>query len=64
MIRHAVRPPKLTGTPEWIFQWREKSLPWFPKLLATAIVAGGFTLLLPLKVRVAELPKLRRGVLP
>ncbi len=48
---------KLTGTPEWLFPWRDRQTPLFPKLLAFAFVGAAFTLLLSLKVRVAEFEK-------
>jgi hypothetical protein len=47
------RPPKLMGTPEWIFHWRRVREPFFPWLLAVALVAGAFLLgVATLRVRV------------
>jgi hypothetical protein len=57
MASSAVNPRKPKGTPEWLFEWRGTRLSRFPGLFATAIVAGAFTFLLPLKVSLTELAK-------
>jgi hypothetical protein len=53
MSRVTVHPHKLSGTPEWIFPWRGGSRPLLPRLIALAVVATAFTLLVTtVKIRV------------
>jgi hypothetical protein len=41
------------GTPEWVFRWRGSRQPFFPRLVALALVTAGFTFLIsPVKIRV------------
>lgn len=53
MSRGTVHPLNLPGTPEWIFPWRGRDRPLLPRLLALAVVATAFTLLVTtVKIRV------------
>jgi hypothetical protein len=57
MASRAVRPPKLIGTPQWLFSWKPNRTPLFPKVLATVVVVVGFAFLMSLKVRLVALEK-------
>lgn len=52
MADGGVRSPRLAGTPELIFRWRGSRQPLMPKLLALALAAVLFTLLMTIRVRV------------
>lgn len=53
MADGAVRPRKLMDTPEWVFRWRGSRQPFFPRLVALAVVTAGFAFLITsVKIRV------------